>query len=277
MLTRTAARLGLATALLGFAGWQAAPAAAAETVSVTSDIRVGDSGTLGGTVTFTRTLQADGTEVLVAQAHLLRTSVESSLCLSHHAFTRFQPWDNCPHKTEQTTDVSYTVNLGTEYVGSVLHIQFRVRMPEFPNKPGLANGYAGWHAPRHERGQNLDQYGEVPIPPPGVTPSPTPSSTGSPSPTPSSTGSPSPTPSSTGSPSPTPSSTGSPSPSVSASPGGSGSPSPSPTASGPLVPTGVNAGSGGGAAPGWPVFPSVLVLAGLGLAAESGRRLARGR
>ena len=265
MLTRTAARLGLATALLGVAGWQAGPAAAAETVSVTSEIRVGNSGTLGGTVTFTRTLQADGTEVLVAQAHLLRTSVESSMCLSHHAFTRFQPWDNCPHKTEQTTEVSYTVNLGTEYVGSVLHIQFRVRMPEFPNKPGLANGYAGWHAPRHEPGQNLDQYGEVAIPPLGVTPSPTP------------TGSPSPSPSLTGSPSPTPSSTGSPSPSASPSPGGSGSPSPSPTASGPLVPTGVNAGSGGAAAPGWPVFPSVLVLAGLGLAAESGRRLARGR
>lgn len=261
MSIRTAARLASAAGIIAALCWQGGPAAADSTVSVSDDIRVGNSGTLGGTATFTRTLRGDGTEVLVARAHVLRTSVKSSMCLSHDAFIHRRSWDTCPQKIEQTSDVSYTQDLGTDYLGSVVHIQFRVRMPEFPDKPDLANGYAGWHPVRHLD----DQYGEVAVPPLAVSPSPSTSPTGSPSGTPS------------------------PSASPSASPNTGGTASPSPTAaasgvagetaggSGALVPTGVNAGSGGGAAPGWPVLPSVLSLAGLGLAAESGRRLARGR
>lgn len=242
------------------------PAAAASTATLTTDVRVGNSGTLGGTATFVRTVQADGTEVLVAQAHLLRPSVKSSICLSHDPFIHRRSWDTCPQKIEQTSEVSYTLSLGTEYVGSVVHVQFRVRMPERPNKPDLANGYAGWHPTRHPD----DQYGEVALPAltaPSPSPTPTTSPTGSP----------------TASPTVSPSASPTVSPTAAASASSAGSPTAGPTpgaassgvAGATLGPIAVNAGSGGGAAPRPPVFLAVLLVAGLALAATSGRRLAR--
>lgn len=256
MSIRTAVRLtavACACALVGIS-WPGGAAASPPVGTYTTDVRVGNSGTLGGTATFVRTLQADGTEVLVAQAQLLRPSVKSSICLSHDPFIHRRSWDTCPQKTEQTSVVSYTLSLGTEYVGSVVHIQFRVRMPERPNKPDLANGYAGWHPTRHPD----DQYGEVAL---AASPSPSPTSTASPRPSPTSTTSPSAETSATAtqSPSPSPASSG-----VSAE-----------TASSTLAPVSVNAGSGGGAAPRLPVLPLVLLMAGLALAVMSGRRLAR--
>lgn len=270
MSIRTAARLAVAAGMLVGLSWQAGPAAADSSVSVSDEIRVGNSGTLGGAATFLRTLRDDGTEELVARAHLLRPSVKSSICLSHDPFIHRRSWDTCPQKIEQTSDVTYTLNLGTEYAGSVVHIQFRVRMPEFADKPDLANGYAGWHPVRHPD----DQYGEVAIPPLGASPSPSSSPSPSISPSPSTTSSPS------GSPSPSTSPTASPSPSGTVSPSPSstsGSGVLSNTASAGLAPTAVNAGSGGGAAPRPPLLPALLLLGGLGLAAASGRRLARGR
>lgn len=258
MSIHTFSRLALVGTVLGALLLPAGPAAAASTVTLTTDIRVGDSGTPGGTATFSRTLQADGTEVLVAQGHLLRSSVESNVCLSHSRFNHRQDWHGCPNKIEQTAEVSYTLNLGTDYVGSVLHIQFRVRMPEFPNRPDLANGYANWHSTGH-KGNVGDQYGEVALAAPTAAPSPSPSPTAAPSPSP----------------------TAAPSPSAGPSPGSTASPTAA--ASGvsaaeafPFTPTGVNAGNGGDAAPRPPVLPMLFLLGGLGLAVASARRLVRG-
>jgi len=243
MSIHTFRRLALVSGALGALLLPGAPATAAPTGTLTTDVRVGNSGTLGGTATFSRTLQADGTEVLVARAHLLRPSVESSLCLSHNAFGHRADWSSCPNKTEQTIDVIYSLNLGTQYAGSVLHLQFRIRMPEFPNRPGLANGYAGWHPPR----QRKDQYGEVALAAPTASPTPSPSPTASPSAGRSPTATNSPT-------------------------SGSGV---SAAEAFPFTPTGVNAGNGGGAAPPSPVVPVLLLIGGLGLTVASARRLVR--
>lgn len=250
------------------------PALAASTATLTTDVRVGNSGTLGGTATFQRTLQADGTEVLVARAQVLRPSVESSICLSDQPFRHRQDWQPCPHKTEQTSDVSYSMPLGTMYAGRVLHVQFRIRMPEFPDRPDLANGYAGWHP----AGTSEDQYGEVALAvPTAPSPSPTPTTSPTGSPTTSPTASPTVSPTT----SPTASPSTSPTASASATSGGSPTPGPTPSAASSgvagatLGPIAVNAGSGGGAAPRPPVFLVVLLVAGLALAATSGRRLAR--
>jgi hypothetical protein len=272
MSIRTVVRLAAVASACALAGisWPGGAAASPPVGTFSTDIRVGNSGTLGGTATFVRTLQADGTEVLVAQAHLLRPSVKSSICLSHDPFIHRRSWDTCPQKIEQTSEVSYTLSLGTEYVGSVVHVQFRVRMPERPNKPDLANGYAGWHPTRHPD----DQYGEVALPAltaPSPSPTPTTSPTGSPSASP------------TVSPSASPSASPTVSPTAAASASSAGSPTAGPTpsaassgvAGATLGPIAVNAGSGGGAAPRPPVFLAILLVAGLALAATSGRRLAR--
>jgi len=261
MSIRTVVRLAAVASVCALAGvsWPGGAAASPPVGTFSTDIRVGNSGTLGGTATFVRTLQADGTEVLVAQAHLLRPSVKSSICLSHDPFIHRRSWDTCPQKIEQTSEVSYTMSLGTEYVGSVVHVQFRVRMPERPNRPDLANGYAGWHPARHPD----DQYGEVALAAVSASPSTSPTSTASPSTTPTPTASASPEASPT------------PGQSASASPRSSGVSAE--TASSTLAPISVNAGSGGGAAPRLPVLPLALLVAGLALAVASGRRLARGR
>lgn len=266
MSISTALRLAGAGCALSALILQSSPASADTTVSLTTDVRVGNSGTWGGTATFDRTMRADGTEVLLARAHVARPSVESSICLSPEAFRHRADWTACPNKTEQTTDVSYSLDLGRSYAGRVLHVQFRVRMQEFPNRPGEANGYAGWRPPSRSGGQHVDQYGEVALAAPAAAPSPS----GSPSSSPSS--SPSPTASPTASGSPGPSATpGTPS----ASPA-SPLPLPSGVEAASLAPTGVNAGTGGGAAPRSRALPIVLLLAGLGLTLVSGRRLTGG-
>jgi len=96
-----------------------------------------------GTSTFTRTVNSDGTETLTVSLQVLGGMTGDQLCLSPTAFTSRVNKAQCPAQFDQhsftptaTTD-TFTMNVGTDYLGKTIYAQLHV------NTNGQT-GFAGW-------------------------------------------------------------------------------------------------------------------------------------
>lgn len=112
----------------------------AETGTTTVDIKVstGNKAEVVGTATFTRSINADGTETLTIDLSVPGGIDESHVCLSGEPFTSRVAAGSCAYAQGSTgTTARYVIPLGTTYVGDPLYAQVHV-------VTGDNTAFAGW-------------------------------------------------------------------------------------------------------------------------------------
>lgn len=165
--------------LLVLTGAGIAAAATPET-AVTVTVQAGNSGAVVGSATLVRSALPNGSEHLQAQLSTSRAGGGdgSHLCLSAVPWQAKADFPSCTYANPsmRQSEFTYSINLGTTWVGKVLNIQLQTRVQKVGSATHTENAYAGWQA--HGNTQEGDQYGQVSLQPPRVVPaaavSPTP-------------------------------------------------------------------------------------------------------
>jgi len=161
-ITRPSYGAVLLTAIVAAVVVMAGPASA-DPSPVTSPIEAGNTHTVVGSATFTRTENGDGTETLTVDISVPGGITEDHLCLSDTAFTSRVPPGQCAYSHSNlngaTTD-QFVVNVGSTYLGETIYAQLHVVTQG-------ETAYAGWQ-------DGTPFYGNVAIDPvaPGVPAAP---------------------------------------------------------------------------------------------------------